>query len=131
MVSAARATTSVTRSVLLPGTFPVTTSDLLMFRGYDGVYGIATRDRVVNGRVVRAGDIMWRSKTTAGLHQLFSSDGTDDIVPEDHAQHERHDRDQISDDRGPRRPHPADEPTHQHERDTGPEHADGGHREER
>src|SRR4029079_17415260 len=48
-------------------------------RGYDGVYGVATKDRVVGGRVVRAGDIMWRSKTTAGLHQLLSSDGTDDI----------------------------------------------------
>ncbi len=48
-----------------------------------------------------------------------------------HAQHERHDRDQVADDRGPRRPHAADEPTHQHERDTGPEHAHGSHREER
>lgn len=66
-------------AVPLPGTFPVTTSDLLMFRGYDGVYGIATRDRVVSGRVVRAGDIMWKSKTTAGLHQLMLGDGTDDI----------------------------------------------------
>ena len=67
------------RNVPLPGTFPVTTSDLLMFRGYDGVYGVATRDRVVGGRVVRAGDVLWRSKTTAGLHQLMSSDNTDDI----------------------------------------------------
>ena len=52
--------TGAARTVPLPGTFPVTTSDLIIFRGYDGVYGVATKDRVVGGRVVRAGDIMWR-----------------------------------------------------------------------
>ena len=42
------------RGVPLPATFPVSTSDLLMFRSYDAVTAVATRDRVVNGRVVRA-----------------------------------------------------------------------------
>ncbi|QJW93535.1 outer membrane protein assembly factor BamB family protein [Frigoriglobus tundricola] len=67
------------RSVMLPGAFPVTTGDLLVFRGYDGVYGVATRDRVVGEHVVRAGDVRWRSKTTAGLHQLVEKDQPSDI----------------------------------------------------
>ncbi|VTR94908.1 oxidoreductase : Pyrrolo-quinoline quinone OS=Pirellula staleyi (strain ATCC 27377 / DSM 6068 / ICPB 4128) GN=Psta_4175 PE=4 SV=1: PQQ_2 [Gemmata massiliana] len=67
------------KSVPLPGTFPVTTADLIVFRTYDGVYAVATRDRVASGRVVRAGEIAWRSKTTAGLHQLIKSDGTNDV----------------------------------------------------
>lgn len=67
------------KSTPLPGTFPVTTTDLIMFRSYDGVYGVATKDRVSGGRVVRAGEIMWRSKTTAGLYQLVKSDETNDV----------------------------------------------------
>ncbi|MCS6865653.1 MAG: PQQ-binding-like beta-propeller repeat protein [Gemmataceae bacterium] len=67
----------------LPGTFPITTSDVLVFRGYDGVYGVATKDRVVGGGVVRAGDILWRSKTTAGLHNLLSAEATDDTDMKD------------------------------------------------
>ena len=63
----------------LPGTFPITTNDTIVFRSYDGVYGVATRDRVLGGRVVRAGDILWRSKTTAGLYQLIKSDETHDV----------------------------------------------------
>ncbi len=61
----------------LPGTFPITTHDLVIFRGYDGVYGVATHDVAVNGEVVRAGSIRWRSKTTAGLHQLQETDPED------------------------------------------------------
>ncbi len=60
-----------TRGVPLPGTFPISTGDLLMYRGYDGVYAVATRDRLVGGQPVRAGTVVWRSKTTAGLHQLM------------------------------------------------------------
>ena len=55
-------------------TFPVTTSDLLIFRGYDGVYGVATRDRVVERpRRPRRRRRCGVSKTTAGLHQLVTS----------------------------------------------------------
>ncbi len=64
----------------MPAFFPVTTSDLVVFRTYNGVYGVATRDQVVNGRVVRAGDVRWISKTTMGAHQMMSTgDGTEDI----------------------------------------------------
>jgi outer membrane protein assembly factor BamB len=64
-------------AVPLPGAFPVTTPDLVVFRGYDGVYGVATRDTAVGGEVVRAGTVRWRSKTTAGLHQLQETDPDD------------------------------------------------------
>jgi outer membrane protein assembly factor BamB len=63
----------------LPGFFPITTSDMVMFRAYDGIYGVATRDQVVNGRVVRAGDIRWVSKTTFGAHQMLVTDETNEI----------------------------------------------------
>ncbi len=67
------------KGVPLPGFFPITTPDLLIFRGYNGVYGVATRDQVVNGRVIRAGDIRWISKTNFGTHQLLTTGDTDDI----------------------------------------------------
>lgn len=74
-----RDTKTAARGIPLPGTFPVTTSDLLMFRSYDGITAVATRDRIGNGRVVRAGEVVWRSKTTGGIHQLLDTDTTDDI----------------------------------------------------
>ncbi len=68
------------KSIPLPGTFPVTTSDMIMFRSYDGVYGVCTKDRLsASGKPIRAGDIVWRSKTTAGLYQLVKSDETNDV----------------------------------------------------
>ncbi|MBY0455799.1 MAG: PQQ-binding-like beta-propeller repeat protein, partial [Gemmataceae bacterium] len=67
------------RGVPLPGTFPITTADTVIFRGYDGVYAVATRDGLTAaGNVVRAGALRWRSKTTGGLHQLLGRDGTND-----------------------------------------------------
>lgn len=75
----ARDSKAAARGVPLPGGFPVTTSDLLMYRGYDGVYGVATRDRVVGGKIVRAGDTVWRSRTAGGLHQLVETGVTDDV----------------------------------------------------
>lgn len=66
------------RSLPLPGFFPVSTSDLLVFRSYNGVYGVATRDQVAGGRVVRAGEVRWISKTTFGLHQMLTAGEVDD-----------------------------------------------------
>ena len=65
-------------AVPLPGTFPITTSDLLIYRDYEGITAIATRDSFVNGRTVRAGELMWRSNAAAGLHQLLDKDTTSD-----------------------------------------------------
>src|SRR5262245_13274548 len=66
-------------AVPLPGTFPVTTSEVIIYRSYDGVYAASTRDRVVNGRVYRAGEVMWGSKTTGGLYQLLNTELTEDV----------------------------------------------------
>ncbi|MBA4064310.1 MAG: hypothetical protein C0501_11475 [Isosphaera sp.] len=62
----------------LPAFFPVTTADLVVYRGYNGVYAVATRDQVAGGRVVRAGETRWVSKTTFGVHQMLSSGETED-----------------------------------------------------
>ena len=67
------------KGVPLPGFFPITTPDMVVFRSYNGVYGVATRDQVVNGRDIRAGDIRWVSKTTFGAHQMLSTGESDDI----------------------------------------------------
>jgi len=61
----------------LPGFFPITTSDMVVFRGYYGVIGVASRDQVVGGRVVRAGDLRWVAKTSFGLHQMVTQGGPD------------------------------------------------------
>ena len=67
------------QGVPLPGFFPITTPDMVVFRAYNGVYGVATRDQVANGRVIRAGDIRWISKTTMGIHQMVTTGDSDDI----------------------------------------------------
>ncbi len=67
------------QGVPLPGFFPITTPDMVVFRAYNGVYGVASRDQVANGRVIRAGDIRWISKTTMGIHQMVTTGDSDDI----------------------------------------------------
>jgi outer membrane protein assembly factor BamB len=67
-----------TRGPPLPAFFPVTTPDLVVYRGYNGVYAVATRDQVAGGRVVRAGEVRWVSKTTFGAHQMLSKGETED-----------------------------------------------------
>jgi len=59
--------------VCLPSFFPITTGDAVIFRTYDGIYAVALRDQVVHGRVVRAGELLWASRTEVGLFQLLSS----------------------------------------------------------
>ncbi len=70
------------RGVPLPAAFPVSTSDVLIFRSYDAVTAVSTRDRLIAGRTFRAGEMVWRSKTTGGLHQLIGAEGTDDFEME-------------------------------------------------
>ncbi|MCE9568133.1 MAG: PQQ-binding-like beta-propeller repeat protein [Planctomycetes bacterium] len=61
-----------TKAVPLPGFFPITTTDMVIFRTYSGVFGVATRDQVVGGKVIRAGDVRWVSRTTFGPHQMLT-----------------------------------------------------------
>ena len=67
------------KGIPMPAFFPITTPDLVLFRSYIGVSAVATRDQVVNGRVVRAGEVRWVSKTAFGTHQLVTTGETDDI----------------------------------------------------
>jgi outer membrane protein assembly factor BamB/TolA-binding protein len=67
------------KSIPLPAFFPITTPDMVIFRSYNGVFAVASRDQVVNGRIIRAGDIRWTSKTAWGLHQLLTTDATTDV----------------------------------------------------
>lgn len=61
----------------IPGFFPITTPDMVVYRGYNGVYAVAARDQVVGGRVIQAGDLRWVSKTDIGLHQMVTKGGPD------------------------------------------------------
>ncbi len=60
------------KTIPLPAFFPITTPDMVIYRTYSDVYAVASRDQVVGGRVVRAGELRWRSKTTVGAQQLLS-----------------------------------------------------------
>jgi outer membrane protein assembly factor BamB len=45
---------------LLPAVFPVTAPNMIVFRGYDGVYAFYTKDfRDATGKARRAGDLAW------------------------------------------------------------------------
>ena len=70
------------KSLPLPGFFPVTTPDMVIFRSYDGIHAVATRDHTVlaNGvpKLIRAGDLQWISKTEFGIHQMLTLDDTFD-----------------------------------------------------
>ena len=61
----------------IPAFFPITTPDMVVYRGYNGVYAVASRDQVLGGRVIRAGDLRWVSKTDFGLHQMMTKGGPD------------------------------------------------------
>ena len=69
----------------LPGFFPIATPDMVIFRGYHGVIGVASRDQVANGRIIRAGDLRWVSKTNFGLHQMVTQGNLVDIDMYRHA----------------------------------------------
>ena len=67
------------KSLPLPGFFPVTTPDLVVFRGYDGVYAVATRDHTVvtdgEPKAYHPGDVRWISRTDFGVSQLVTTGG--------------------------------------------------------
>lgn len=68
------------KSLPLPGFFPVTTPDMVIFRSYDAIYAVATRDHSVNGEIVPAGKLLWYQKAMYGIHRLMTpgefSDGS-------------------------------------------------------
>ncbi|HEX4610710.1 MAG TPA: hypothetical protein VH092_21145, partial [Urbifossiella sp.] len=54
----------------LPGFFPVTTTDVVLFREYNGVRAVALRDHLINGKHVAAGKDLWTSTCAYGLAQM-------------------------------------------------------------
>ena len=64
------------KTLPLPGFFPVTTPDLVIFRSYDAVYAVATRDHVHRGELIPAGKLRWASRTVFGVHQLMTTGNT-------------------------------------------------------
>ncbi len=61
--------------VAIPGFFPVTAPNLILYRTYDGVYAVVTRDGLTaHGRTYKAGELLWMSPTNGGLQRLMSGD---------------------------------------------------------
>lgn len=63
----------------LPGFFPLTTHELVIYRSYNGVYAFASRDHVFSGKLVRAGEIRWFSPSVFGAHQLMTTGQYKDV----------------------------------------------------
>ena len=62
--------------VPVPGFFPVTAGHLLIFRTYDAVYAISTKDGYVfRGRTYRAGELVWATMLTKGGLQNLMGGG--------------------------------------------------------
>lgn len=64
----------------IPGFFPVTTPNLILYRTYDGVYATVTKDGFLNnGKPARTGELYWISATDGSLNQLM---GGEDKAPQ-------------------------------------------------
>jgi outer membrane protein assembly factor BamB len=62
--------------VAIPGFFPVTAPNLILYRTYDGVYAIVTRDGYpAQGRTFKAGDLLWMSPAKGSLQSLMIEEG--------------------------------------------------------
>jgi outer membrane protein assembly factor BamB len=61
--------------VAIPGFFPVTAPNVILYRTYDGVYAVVTKEGyVVHGRTYKAGDLLWMSPARGGLQTLMNGD---------------------------------------------------------
>ncbi len=70
--AAVRKVDAAKKEVSLPGFFPVTAPDMVLYRAYDGVYAVASRDGVTwQGTTRTAGDLLWHSAATGGAQTLF------------------------------------------------------------
>ena len=65
--------------VAVPGFFPVTVPGLVVYRGYDAVYAVATRDGyAAEGVAYKAGQVVWSSAMSYGAQSLYG--GTDRVA---------------------------------------------------
>jgi outer membrane protein assembly factor BamB/tetratricopeptide (TPR) repeat protein len=63
------------RQLSLPGFFPLTTKDFIIYRTYDGVYALAARDGLqYDGETKQVGDICWGMSGVSGsIYKLLNS----------------------------------------------------------
>ncbi len=54
----------------IPGSFPLASAGKVVFRGYDGVYCLATKDDKTLDPPLKAGELLWKSETDMGLLQM-------------------------------------------------------------
>lgn len=77
--------------VALPGFFPVTAPNLVLYRSYDGIYAVVSKDGfTAHGRTFKAGDLYWRSPTKGGLLRLMNENDTKPTVVSWWAQYWQH-----------------------------------------
>lgn len=55
---------------ILPSFFPVATNGKLLYRTYDGVYCVSLRDLETPEGKIKAGELLWNSRTHGGLHRM-------------------------------------------------------------
>lgn len=55
---------------VLPTFFPVATNGKLLYRTYDGVYCVSLRDVDAPDGKIKAGELLWNSRTHGGLHRM-------------------------------------------------------------
>jgi outer membrane protein assembly factor BamB len=64
--------------VSLPGFFPVTAEGKVIYRGYDGVYAVASRDGLVwQGKARAPGELLWIAEALGGAQAIMSAEGSD------------------------------------------------------
>lgn len=61
--------------VVLPGTMPLAISGKVIFRGYDGVYCVATREDKSIDPPIKPGELLWKQETDLGLLQMLQEVG--------------------------------------------------------
>lgn len=65
----------------LPGFFPVTAPNLILYRSYDGVYAVVSKDGfVAHGRTHRAGELFWFTPAAGGAQTLMSGDDRQTVL---------------------------------------------------
>ncbi|HVK11419.1 MAG TPA: PQQ-binding-like beta-propeller repeat protein, partial [Gemmataceae bacterium] len=59
----------------IPGLFPLASAGKVIFRGYDGVYCIATKEDKSVDPPIQTGELLWKSETEFGLYQMLDPVG--------------------------------------------------------
>ncbi len=68
------------REVSLPGFFPVTANGMVVYRTYDGVYAVASRDGLVwQGKPRAVGELLWIAEAGGAAQSVMSAE--DSAVP--------------------------------------------------